>query len=203
MNTIIETPSEVGMIFPEQMTFEQWGEVGERFGEAARRFSWAVGDWLVHGQTTFKGRISAEAFEEAAKNTGMDKQTVLRIATVCRRIPIAQRVKGLSFEHHQAIAILLPKPESRKSWLGFVEQEKAVPSLKLLRLSISCFPDAPRVITSKEYDDRNRKTGSDNYLIHVTRLLTILRKTMSMMDDDEKEALRVDTQDLMIMLDSL
>ena len=58
-------PGEVGMTFQAELPFEEWREIGQRFGEATKRFSWALGDWLVYGGTNFKKRISSEMFEEA------------------------------------------------------------------------------------------------------------------------------------------
>ncbi len=46
-NVIQNGPGEVGMTFQEELPFEEWREIGQRFGEATKRFSWGLGDWLV------------------------------------------------------------------------------------------------------------------------------------------------------------
>jgi hypothetical protein len=59
------------------------------------------------------------------------------------------------------------------------------------------------LITKEEYEGRKRKFGSDNYIVHLTRLLSVLRKTLPAMDEDERAALRADTKDLKRLLELL
>lgn len=204
MNTEITTyqPGEVGMTFQPDLPFEEWKQIGERFGEATKRFSWALGDWLVYGGSKFRNRIPAELYEEAERMTGVDRQSLLALATVCRRIPIEKRLPDLSFEHHQAIASI-SNEEKRNRWLKFVAGVERVPTKKLLKLSISCHTDSPKIITKEEYDERNRKFGKDNYIPHLRGLISILRKTIPSMDEDEIEALKCDTRGLVDLLESL
>jgi hypothetical protein len=193
-------PGQVGMTFQEELPFEEWQQIGQRFGEATKRFSWALGDWLVYGGTNYKKRLSAEMFEEAEKTTGVDRASLLNLATVCRRIPMEKRIPHLSFEHHQAVASIANE-ESRFGWLKFLSENESQPSKKILKLSISCSPKEPKLITREEYQGRKRKFGSDNYIVHLTRLLSVLRKTLPAMDEDERAALRADTKDLKRLLD--
>jgi hypothetical protein len=195
-------PGQVGMTFQEELPFEEWQQIGQRFGEATKRFSWALGDWLVYGGANYKKRLSAEMFEEAEKNTGVDRASLLNLATVCRRIPMEKRIPHLSFEHHQAVASIANE-ESRFGWLKFLAEKESQPSKKILKLSISCSPKEPKLITREEYQGRKRKFGSDNYIVHLTRLLSVLRKTLPAMDEDERAALRADTKDLKRLLDLL
>jgi len=195
-------PGQVGMTFQEELPFEEWQQIGQRFGEATKRFSWALGDWLVYGGTNYKKRLSAEMFEEAEKTTGVDRASLLNLATVCRRIPMEKRIPHLSFEHHQAVASIANE-ESRFGWLKFLSENESQPSKKILKLSISCSPKEPKLITREEYQGRKRKFGSDNYIVHLTRLLSVLRKTLPAMDEDERAALRADTKDLKRLLELL
>ena len=195
-------PGQVGMTFQEELPFEEWQQIGQRFGEATKRFSWALGDWLVYGGTNYKKRLSAEMFEEAEKTTGVDRASLLNLATVCRRIPMEKRIPHLSFEHHQAVASIANE-ESRFGWLKFLSENESQPSKKILKLSISCSPKEPKLITREEYQGRKRKFGSDNYIVHLTRLLSVLRKTLPALDEDERAALRADTKDLKRLLELL
>lgn len=195
-------PGLVGMSFQEELPFEEWQQIGQRFGEATKRFSWALGDWLVYGSKNYKGRVSAELYEQAEKDTGIDRASLVQLATVCRRIPIEKRVENLSFEHHQAVASI-SNEDRRNSWLEFLSKSENQPPKKLLKLSISCAPESPRLITREEWEERKRNFGSDNYIPHLARLLSVLRKTMPVMSAYELKALRADTKDLKTMLDKL
>jgi hypothetical protein len=199
---LIETPGQVGIQFQGELPFEEWQEIGNRFGEATKRFSWALGDWLVYGGTNFKKRIPNELMIEAEKLTGVDRQSLLSLATVCRRIPIDKRVPSLTFEHHQAISTI-SNEDKRDAWLEFVSKLDKAPPKKLLKLSISCFPDDPKIITPEAYEERKRKFGRDNYVPHLRGLISILRKTIPAMDEDEIEALKADTAGLIELLKRL
>jgi hypothetical protein len=201
-NEITAQPGQVGMTFQDDLPFEDWEEIGKRFGEATKRFSWALGDWLVYGGSKFKKRISTEIYQEAEKVTGVDRQSLFAFATVCRRIPHADRIPHLSFEHHQMIASI-PNDERRVKWLNFISSSQSTPTKKLLKLSISCFPNDPKIITKEEYEQRNRKFGKDNYVPHLRGLISILRKTIPHMDEDEVEALKADTASLVALLEEL
>ena len=204
MNKIINNkePGIVGMDFQEELPFEEWQQIGQRFGEATKRFSWALGDWLVYGSKNFKGRVSAELYQQAEQSTGIDRASLLALCTVCRRIPMEKRVEHLSFEHHQAVASIANE-ERRDKWIDFLRETEQQPSKKFLKLSISCSPDEPKLITKDDYAKRNRKFGQDNYIPHLTKLLTILRKTIPLMNDFQKDAVRSDMQDLIDLVDDL
>lgn len=205
MNTNITTndsPSLVGMSFQEELPFEEWQEIGRRFGDATKRFSWALGDWLVYGSKNYRGRVSAELYEQAERTTGIDRASLVALATVCRRIPIEKRIESLSFEHHQAVSSIANE-ERRNGWLEFLRESEKIPSKKFLKLSLSCSPEVPRLITQEEYESRKRKFGADNYIPHLTRLLSILRKTLPAMSEYEKTALRADLKDLRSLIDKI
>lgn len=203
MTTNINTvPETVGMTFQSELPFEEWREIGQRFGEASKRFSWALGDWLVHGSKSYKGRVSDELYREAEQTTGIDRATLVSLATVSRRIPIDKRLERLSYEHHQAIAGIANE-DKREHWLKFLESAEERPSKKLLKLSISCFPDSPKIITADEYAERKRKFGADNYIPHLTKLLSVLRKTLPAMSEYEKAAARADLCDLKKLIERI
>lgn len=195
-------PGPVGMNFQSELPFDEWQEIGNRFGEATKRFSWALGDWLVFGAKNYKGRISSELYEQAEKTTGIDRASLVALAIVCRRIPISQRIENLSFEHHQAVASIA-NDDRREGWLEFLGTVEEQPSKKFLKLSISCFPDSPKLITKEDYEGRQRKFGADNYVPHLTRLLSVVRKTLPAMTEYQRSAFKADTKELKELLNNL
>lgn len=204
MTNTIKTiePGQVGMEFQGVLPFEEWQSIGERFGEATKRFSWALGDWLLYGSDNFKKRISHDLIIEAERMTGVDRQSLLALATVCRRIPIQDRIPSLSFEHHQAVANI-PNEDRRKKWLMFLAQSDSVPTKKLLKISIDCFRDEPRVITAEEYRQRKMGSRQENYVTHLRGLVSVLRKTTPKMGDDEIAALKADFEPLIAFVEAL
>lgn len=208
----------VGLRLTKDLTFEEWASIAASFGQAMQTAAWGIGDWMVYGERKWgrqllldgeefdpkrPNRIPSHVFDLAVESTGLDRQTLSKYAEVCRRIPIEERRIRLSFGHHRVLSPL--PPPQRLAWMEFLTDSESVktPTVKRLALSVRCSPDAPRIISDKEIVQRGEQCGHDNYVPHLTRLLTILRKTVPGMDEDQREALREDTRQLVDLLDSL
>ena len=201
-NEIKQGLNQVGMSFQQELPFEEWKAIGERFGEATKQFSWALGDWLVYGGNKFRKRIPHDLLVEAEKMTGVDRASLMALATVCRRIPIDQRVPNLPFEHHQAISTI-NNEDSRRSWLSFVAAQENIPSKKLLSLSIRNSQDDPKIITLEDYQKRKIKFGKSTYVTPLRSLMSVLRKNGATMSKEEIQALKADAKPLIDLLESL
>jgi len=89
--------------------------------------AWCLGDWLVYGEMTYRGR-----YHEAVEQTALDYQTLRNYAWVVKRFPLARRRGNLSFGHHAEVASL---PEAEQNfWLRKAE-ESGWP-VKRLRLEV-------------------------------------------------------------------
>ena len=205
-----------GLVLAKDLTFEEWSAIGLSFGTALQTAAWCIGDWMVYGErkwgkqlilpgeefNTKAKRVSPEIFEKALAATHLDRNTLSNYASVCRKISIEDRRIHLSFAHHRILAPL-PSPQ-RLEWLALLDSESnKQPTVKRLALSVRIAENSPRIVTDEEITSRGEKVGHDNYVPHLTRLLTILRKTVPNMDEDQLEALRDDTAQLLEILTSL
>jgi hypothetical protein len=203
-----------GLILAKDLTFEEWGAIGSSFGTALQTAAWCIGDWMVYGERKWgkqlllegdafdskANRIPSEIFDDAIAATSLDRQTLSQYASVCRKIPMAERRVHLSFGHHRILAPL-PTPQ-RLEWMALLDSEsnKRVPTVKRLALSVRIATEAPRVVTEEEITQRGEQAGHDNYVPHLTRLLTVLRKTLPGMTEEQREALRDDSEQLLDLL---
>ena len=114
-----------------------------------------------------------------------------------------ERREHLSFGHHRVLAPL-PTPQ-RLEWSQLLDSESksTVPSVKRLALSVRIAEEKPRIVTDEEITSRGEHVGHDNYVPHLTRLLTVLRKTLPGMNDEQREALKEDTAQLLEILEAL
>lgn len=207
--------SPTGLDLPDDLSFDEWQGIGQSFGVALQAAAWCIGDWLVYGErkwgrqllmdgAEFDGpasRIPAEAYNAAIGSTGMDLQTLKNYASTCRAIPREERHPALTFGHHVSLA---PLPKStRKEWVKVLTSVPKPPSVKRFRLSLRVAGDRPRVVTDEEIRHRGEHAGHDNYIPHLTKLLTILRRTVPNMDEDQREALREDSEQLVALLTEL
>jgi hypothetical protein len=203
--------SPTGLKISQSITFDEWAAIGGRFGTALQTAAWCIGDWMVYGerkwghQLIFDGeefnpklpaRIPSAAFEMAVASTGLDWQTLSVYASVCRKIPLAERKIRLTFGHHRILAPL--PPPQRLEWLSLFDSESnSVPTVKRLALSVRMAGDGPaRIVTDEEIMAQAEASGHDNYIPHLMRLVTILRKTIPAMDARQRMALKQDLADL-------
>ena len=98
----------VGLRFPETLTYAEWVRAGRNVARIASSSAWFIGDWLVCGQSRYEDR-----YREAIKAVGLDYQTVRNYAWVARRFPVERRREGLSFQHHAEVASLSPQEQDR------------------------------------------------------------------------------------------
>jgi hypothetical protein len=214
---IRQTP--VGLELAKDLTFGEWRAIAASFGTALQSAAWCIGDWLVYGERRWgrqlllegedfdpamPSRIPSHVFDEAVAATGLDRQTLSNYANVCRKIPMADRRVHVSFGHHRVLAPL--PPAKRLAWLSLLDSESksALPTVKRLSLSVRAAEDKPRIVTDEEIQERGeRQAGHDNYIPHLTRLLTVLRNTVPEMDEDQLAALRADTAPLLRILRAL
>jgi hypothetical protein len=213
--TISATPT--GLDLDADLSFAEWQSIARNFGQALQSAAWCIGDWLVYGenkwgrQMALKGegfddisssRIPLEAYELALDATGLDLGTLKNYAMTCRAIPRDARRPGLTFAHHLALVPL--KPDLRLQWLEVIDSAPRKPTVKRLRLSLRIAdPDEPRIVADQEIMRRGQAVGHDNYVPHLTRLLTVLRKTLPDMSEFQREALREDCEQLLEMIGDL
>lgn len=215
--TFIEaTPT--GLILAKDLTFEEWNAIGSSFGTALQTAAWCIGDWMVYGERKWSkqlllagaafdpqtpNRIPSHVFDMAVAATGLDRQTISKYGEVCRKIPMEERRINLSFGHHRLLAPL-PSPQ-RLEWMALLTDSESVklPTVKRLAISLRLADKSPRIVTDDEITSRGEQAGHDNYVPHLTRLLTVLRKTLPDMSQDQRTALKEDAEQLLDMLNEL
>lgn len=90
-----------GLTLPDDLTLENWLGITAQLNSVASVGQWAMGDALLYGE----GRFGQQA-AVVAEALGLTSQYVKNVLMVCRAIPQAVRVAGLSFTHHMEVANL-------------------------------------------------------------------------------------------------
>jgi len=145
--------TDLGLTFDGELTFDQWADIGGKIGRVARTSLFWVGDWLNYGQDRWNGGNRFEKmpddqrrrYDEAMKLTGLELATLHGAAHVARRIPLEQRSKDLSFEHHRLIA-RVKNEDQRREWIAKTEETGL--STRRLRKSIN----ANRIVREREME---------------------------------------------------
>lgn len=104
------------------MVYDRWEDLGRFLGNIDRRSRWWVGDWMNFGEAVY-GEQAAQGvdvttkdrYNEAERVTGLDRQTLMNIRSVCGRVPKERRRKELGFWIHAEVAAL--EPDEQIWWL--------------------------------------------------------------------------------------
>ena len=91
-----------------QPSFDDWAAVGEQLRVMRDHTPWWLGDWYLYGEQRYGEMATQEAREELERETGSKYNTPRVAAWVASQYPVAARVTGLSFRHHQEVAALEP-----------------------------------------------------------------------------------------------
>lgn len=82
-----------------------WADTASNLIKGQNTGNFYLGDWLLYGMHNF-----GQPYLVAQKIYGAQYQTLLNIASVCRRVPISRRREmPVAFSHHEAVAALEPK----------------------------------------------------------------------------------------------
>jgi len=181
------------------MTIQEWQEMATSFSNNLQTTSWAIGDWLLYGEQFLKKRVTAEEYNKAVQATRLDITTLRSYASICRNIPQEERCNFLTFEHHKCLAPL--KKELRQKWIEVATSGK-IPSVKRLRMSVKHFRDTPKIIEEADIKSHVEKAGKENYIPHLVRLITILRKTLPQADNTQKQIIKKDIQELVNLVEN-
>ena len=105
-----------GSRFSPDLPFDDWTLIGGQLGHHRNWSSFAIGDWLNHGDKFY------DEFSQGAGALKKEPATLLEFMRVARRVPIERRRPGLEWSHHQAVASMDDAEQDR--WLDRVEAEQ-------------------------------------------------------------------------------
>jgi hypothetical protein len=207
--------SNIGLKLANDLTLQEWLVLGENFGNAMKKASWCIGDWMVYGekkwgrQTLFEGdgfdekcnRIPSDIYEKAVACTKLDRQVLKNYAVVSRAFPVDKRAAQLSFSHHRVLAPL--PPEKRIEWMNVTLKLSSPPSVQRLSMSIRIADGNPRIVSAQEITSRGQQAGHDNYGVHMVRLMTVLRKDLPNLNEEQRKRLKMFRDELLELLKNL
>lgn len=94
----------------DEMSFEQWQNLGATLQQIDASLPWWIGDWLNYGEWAW-----GEAYAQAVEITGMSVDRLNNYKWIANKIDVQQRRDDLSWSHHRAVAAF--DPELQADWL--------------------------------------------------------------------------------------
>ena len=120
----------------EDVTYEQWENIGYELARVGKGWQWWVGDWINFGEKKY-----GETYKAAIEATGLAYGVCRNIASVCGRFELSRRHDSLSFKHHAEVQGLDASEqdellaEAESSGLSCSEVRKRVRAIKQLNAS--------------------------------------------------------------------
>src|SRR5207302_3471319 len=109
------TIRETGIDFCDELTFDEWEQLGARLSRVGKCIGLIIGDWINYGEKRY-----GQTYVEALKRTGFDYGTLRDFAYVARSVALSCRHDNLGFEHHKVVAKL--PPEDQRQWLNAAQK---------------------------------------------------------------------------------
>lgn len=109
------------------LTYAEYESVGMLLGRMHQSLRFAIGDWLLLGETQFPEQCS-----QAAEILGISEEGMREYLRVSEKVPRSIRREKLSWSHHRAVAALskvndrgeiVSDVNSQKQWLDRAESE--------------------------------------------------------------------------------
>ncbi len=180
------TMTPLGLEIHEDLTLDEWCDIGLRIGTAMRSIAFVVGDWLVYGekrdgQRTFwpgtpeYDQVSHHLYLKASQLIGMDLSTLHNHAYVARHVPRSLRNEKLAWEHHKKVAKLKDDAEkSRSLRIAAQAVTKNGRPISARRLARSTRPG--RLLTVEEMAETDADSAIEPLHPHVSGIVTFIGK---------------------------
>jgi hypothetical protein len=101
------------LAIPNDVTIDQWADIGTTLRSAINSTPWWIGDWLIYAHQHFETdpdgnatSTGAAAVRRRLADLGFEHDTVERCKRVAAKFPPADRREGLSWAHHLEVAAL-------------------------------------------------------------------------------------------------
>jgi hypothetical protein len=93
--------TDVHLDLPENLSLEEWREIGRKLNRASSALKWYVGDWLLHGE-----RKWGSAYTDAINIVGLSYDTLARCKSISARFEFRRRRLNLRWSDHREVAAL-------------------------------------------------------------------------------------------------
>ena len=94
-------PSRTQLPLPDDLTYEEWEDIGRTLDAVEAASQWWRGDWLNYGERKY-----GEKYAQAIEVTGKSPQGLMNAAWVAGKFETSRRRETLSWSHHAEVAAL-------------------------------------------------------------------------------------------------
>jgi len=110
------TLTPTGIVLDADVPADQWNQIGKFILSMEGAIQWLIGDYLLQSE-----RIYNKTYKDVAAEWNRSVGTLYNYYYVVASVDFSLRNEKLTFNHHYAVAKLVPEQQSY--WLGRAEQE--------------------------------------------------------------------------------
>ena len=158
--------TKIALVLPDNISFYEWQEVGQKIIFCAQSCMWWLGDWWAFGEHKY-GERAAQALK-----SDYAFQTFADAGWVSNKIETSRRHEHLSWSHHREVAALVPDEqdkllnEAEEKGLSRGKLRKKVRDLKTIKREAELLPTGKyRIIYADppwKYSDERNLDGYDS-----------------------------------------
>lgn len=108
------TMTAIGLVLPEEISGDEWEDVGQVIRDLDTSISWVIGDWALFAKREWDATAS-----QIAERFGYETSTIETYTSICEAIPRLIRNQTAHFSHHRLVA-KLENPNLQKAWLAYM-----------------------------------------------------------------------------------
>lgn len=110
--------SSIGWAVPDNLSHEDWQQVGSKIKDANKTLGLIIGDWL----NAYPGEWG-KMYDEAREITGLSERRLQEFKQITESIKLRERSRNLSMQHHKQVIKFKDNPEKQVYWLDKAEKE--------------------------------------------------------------------------------
>ena len=152
------TITPLGIQFDDEISYEEWSQMGAELGRAGMSIGFVIGDWINYGESRWR-----EKYDDALKITRLSRQTLKNYAYISRKVESSRRRDDLDFSIYETVA-KLKNPDEQAFWLQVAAQHDL--TVRRLRKSINF----GRLATEEETQGDPLDKGRITYLALLNRI---------------------------------
>lgn len=188
----------IGVELPDDLTQDEWGDIGLVLGHLSTSIGWLVGDWARYAH-----HVWGFPYEDISEWFDLELETIYVYGSVCDAYPILIRNQGVYMAHHRLVmgraepersAILQEAAENRwtlKQMRAELEKRKGKPTPLLL--------DSPMLAQGK----RLFLKKDEQKLTEMVKILASLKDGIREADEDTRRRIQDMAEEVRRFLDTV
>lgn len=183
-----------GIQFSEEISEEDYREVGRFLLQIETSIQWLIGDWLAFGEE----RQWGETYRSVAEEFGYEIATLWDYASVSRQVKTSVRTEELSHAHHRLLRSLTE--DEQREWIARAVEGNGEKSWTVAELR-EAIEQSRR--SNEERQRKQHATAFVSRVKNIGRYMTKSDEDIQNLDQETKETLLTEVDETIAQLEEM